>query len=682
MSAIACPDVGLLQAMLEGAVVDDGSLTTHVDECATCRERLERLCSSTPSLAMGLRVAPLEVDPEYMQALQRLLGTGESGQQLGEYRLLGTLGRGGMGTVFRAMHVRLEKQVALKLVGADRGHDPALRARFSREIKAAGRLQHRHVVQATDAGEVDGVPYLVMELFEGSIDLARLVKSRGPLPIAEACAAAMQASAGLQAAHDQGLIHRDVKPSNLLLTRDGTIKLLDLGLALLDDSDTPLDVEVAAEATNPGTDGLTSASLVLGTKEYMAPEQRRDSHRIDPRADVFGLGKTLCCLLTGTPAPLNLRGLPRGLQAVITRMLAGVPEERYATATEVGLALAPWARGADLVRLLSGQAIRSRRRLPSWLAVVGLFAGSLGGLLWLLQPTPAIERDTASVSEEQPLVPGRLPMAPDEADALQRRWAASVGHPVDFAPPIGPRLRLVPPGEFGLSGEFRVRITKPYYLGTNEVTRGEYAAFVAETGYTTLPERTGRGACVVHYELINGLKYHTQATKPEFTWKTPGHMTVSDRHPMNCLGWVDSVAYCDWLSKKTGAAYRLPSEAEWKWACRSGEANPVPADEMSLGWSSRNSLEPQPVGTRKPNSWGFFDLIGNVGEHCLDGMMPYPVGAIDDYVAPPNNPLRSRVYASSSYMNFGSPYDHRFPVSPSTGASSAVGFRVLRELPK
>ena len=466
-------------------------------------------------------------------------------------------------------------------------------------------------MQATDAGEVDGVPYLVMELFEESIDLAKLVKRRGPLPVAEACAVAMQAAAGLQAAHDQGLIHRDVKPSNLLLTRDGTVKVLDLGLALLDETDPlPDAIDPPSDSTDPGAEALTSASLVLGTKKYMAPEQRRDSHRIDARADIYGLGKTLCCLLTGTPAPTGLLGVPRGLQAVLAKMLAERPEDRYATATEAGRALASWARGADLARLHAGMAPLPPRRWPGLIAAVVIVC--LVGLATMTRVLRSTS-DTASRTDAERLQPGKLPMTPNEAQELQSRWAAQVHQPIDLAPPIGPIMRLVPPGELGLSGELRVRITRPYYLGVYEVTVGEFAAFVAETNHLTLPETNGKGACLTYFVEQDGILRPTHATKPEFNWRSPGHFTTSDRHPVSCIGWDDSVAYCDWLSKKLHANYRLPSEAEWRWASRAGMNGDSPPDDVSFGWLKRNCREPQPVGGKRPNPWGLYDLIGNVG---------------------------------------------------------------------
>src|SRR5262249_40919805 len=172
---------------------------------------------------------------------------------LGHYRLVAKLGEGGMGAVYKAVHTKLERVVALKVLPAERLADPQAVTRFEREMRAVGKLQHPNIVAAHDAGEIDGTHYLVMELVEGS-DLARLVRDRGPLPIAEACELIRQAALGLAHAHEHGLVHRDIKPSNLMLARAAqssappTVKVLDLGLALLSDG----HVEAAGELTSTG----------------------------------------------------------------------------------------------------------------------------------------------------------------------------------------------------------------------------------------------------------------------------------------------------------------------------------------------------------------------------------------------------------------------------------------------
>jgi serine/threonine protein kinase len=266
-----------------------------------------------------------------------------------------------MGTVYRAQHTHLRRPVALKLLRPERLGNPTMRQRFFREAAAVGRLDHPHIVRATDAGEDAGRPFLVMELLDG-LDLQKVLRHGGPLPVADACEIVRQAALGLQCAHERGLVHRDVKPSNLLLTSQGCVKVLDLGLAHL------------------GTDPLTGeehslSEPVLGTADYMAPEQATAPRQVDARADVYGLGCTLYALLTGSPpfagretlyqkmkahaeeppVPLGVRrsDLPAPLTALVDRMLSKNPAERPASAGAVAAALAPYAPGADLRRLIA-----------------------------------------------------------------------------------------------------------------------------------------------------------------------------------------------------------------------------------------------------------------------------------------------------------------------------------------
>jgi hypothetical protein len=272
---------------------------------------------------------------------------------LGEYELLERLGAGGMGEVYRARHRRLGKLVALKVLGQARlGCGEAL-ARFRREAEAVGQLDHPHLVEAHDAGEHDGVVYLVLKLIDG-VDLQRLVKERGPLPADEACELVRQAALGLQHLHERGLVHRDIKPSNLMRTPAGTVKVLDLGLARLRSSTT--------------ADELTAPNVLMGTPDYLAPEQIDNAAGVDIRADLYSLGATLFYLLTGkapfdhhrgTLAKLKAHGhepppdvralrpdVPDGVAALVARLLAKRPEQRFATPQELADALAPFTTPA------------------------------------------------------------------------------------------------------------------------------------------------------------------------------------------------------------------------------------------------------------------------------------------------------------------------------------------------
>jgi CheY-like chemotaxis protein/tRNA A-37 threonylcarbamoyl transferase component Bud32 len=276
------------------------------------------------------------------------------------YEILGELGRGGMGVVYKARHHRMNRLVALKIIDKQYLTNPDTAHRFYKEAQAVAQLSHPNIVLAYDAGEVNGTHYLAMEYIEG-LDLARLVAQSGPLPVPQACDYIRQAALGLQHSHERGLVHRDIKPSNLLVTQPtpalagvpgspgGVIKILDLGMALLAPA---MDAKA-----NPS---LTREGRVVGTVDYMAPEQWVNAHTVDIRADLYSLGCTFYFLLTGRvpfpgeapmekmlkhhldePAPLEKSrpDVPPGVSAVIRRLMAKRPEDRYRTPAELAEAL-------------------------------------------------------------------------------------------------------------------------------------------------------------------------------------------------------------------------------------------------------------------------------------------------------------------------------------------------------
>jgi hypothetical protein len=337
----------------------------------------------------------------------RLLGGRGDDLVLGPYALLEPLGEGGMGEVFKARHLNLGRVAALKVLRPDLLRRPNALRRFRREVRAAARLAHPNVVRAYDAGESGGRPFLVMEYVEG-VDLARLVHESGPLEVAQACEYVRQSALGLQHAHAHGLVHRDVKPSNLLLTPDGVVKLLDLGLARL-------SRPAAGERSG---DGITRDGVTVGTPDFLAPEQARASRAADARADLYALGCTLYFLLTGPvpfpgvsvgekllrhqtaePEPLErLRPeVPPAVVAVVRKLMAKEPADRYQTSAELADALARWEEPAAKVpasvwaeavgpagarrRPVPASGRRGRRALAVGLAAAGLTGLVLAGAL-------------------------------------------------------------------------------------------------------------------------------------------------------------------------------------------------------------------------------------------------------------------------------------------------------------
>jgi len=269
------------------------------------------------------------------------------GLVVGDYLILDKLGEGGMGVVFKARHRRLGHKVALKILRPRLARDRKLVLRFRREIHATALVDHPNIVAVLDADEDRGVHYLTMQYIEG-IDLDGFVRNGGTLPVAQAVDCVMQAARGLAAAHARGIIHRDIKPGNLMLDTTGTIRVLDLGLALLS--------EGAGQLADTAAMTLTQAGAYMGTVDYMAPEQAQNSHTVDHRADIYSLACTLHFLLTGRPpfegaTPLSrliahqqmpapsLRGkrpdVTLALDAVYQAMMAKQPDDRLGSMTDV-----------------------------------------------------------------------------------------------------------------------------------------------------------------------------------------------------------------------------------------------------------------------------------------------------------------------------------------------------------
>jgi serine/threonine protein kinase len=370
---------------------------------------------------------------------------------LGPYQLLELLGEGGMGRVYKARHRWLQRIVALKIIREEFAGDGEAIGRYRREVEAMGRLSHPNVVHALEAGLEGGRHFLVMEYVDG-MDLRRVVQERGPLPVALACDCVRQAALGLMHLQEHGLAHRDIKPTNLLLTRDEVIKVADFGLARLHESARP-------------TRTLTKDGSLLGTPDFLAPEQATSPHLAGIHADIYSLGCTFYYLLCGhvpfprgsyldkivqhceaEPDPIERHrsGVPLAVCQILRKMMAKKPEDRYRTPAEVVEALAPFCRegarnrdrrgwSAAIIRAVasastktaSALATSGRRPLASHLALgtgaVGLAGAMLGGLL-ALNPHPL--GAVLPRAEGAPREPARAQVVPAPAststDPLQR----------------------------------------------------------------------------------------------------------------------------------------------------------------------------------------------------------------------------------------------------------------------
>ena len=568
---------------------------------------------------------------------------------LGPYLLLDLLGEGGMGRVYKARHTRLDRDVALKVIRQERLTRPTVVERFHQEIRASAQLSHPNVVLAFDADEADGVHYFSMEYVEGT-DLARRVRDGGPVPYGVAIDYARQAALGLQHAGERGLVHRDVKPSNLLVTPAGQVKLLDLGLAMLNDA-TAADSDL--RVTRPG--------VVLGTPDYLAPEQAQNPTGVDIRADIYALGGTLYFLVTGHPPyggesatekviqhitspPPSLLAVrpdaPPQLDAVIRWMMAKRPEDRPQTPGQAAHALLLLATPVE----------------PPPTAV-GFPPATIPPPPATVPPPPATTPTDLTFFDEAPLLPppprpayrprgeragrgrgvlimlgiggGLLVGLAVAALVATRRGGGDGPLPAEFVNGIGMKLIKLDGGTYrrgATAGEpgaepadgppTEAIVLGPLYVATTETTDGQY-------------------------RRIMGISPSRAAAR----------MRKSGDAPVDSVTWDEAVTFCAKLTaadkgRRTGWAYRLPTEAEWEYACRAGTDTPFSSgpklvygrggvfsldreaatkgslgeEDVTAGVMEKNL--PYPAGTSFPNPFGLQDMHGNVAEWCADVFTP------------------------------------------------------------
>ena len=512
---------------------------------------------------------------------------------IGSYVVLDRIGAGGMGRVYKAMHRQMRRTVALKVLPKSRRTDPHAQARFMREVRASARLNHPNIVTAFDVKDEGDLTYLVMEYVKGA-SLSDLIKTHGKLAPPQAAAIAHQVALALEHACERGVVHRDIKPGNILLTERGTVKVLDMGLARIEHPESDPD--------RPGT--LTADGVVIGTVDYLSPEQAMDSHRVDTRADIYSLGCTLYHMLSGRvpfpgenvaeklmkhqmreaePVTTLAPDVPDELVTVVVRMMAKRPGDRFQTPAEVTQALQPWA----------GQSVAE--------LVASVPAGGSGS------PSPSTATGVPKPSKPAPAPQGPASAAPKPskpAPAPPRRVPGSTSNR------IGMKLRLIragefvmgsPPGEGGRDddeAQHRVRITQRFYMSVHPVTNDEYLEF-------------------------NG-DHHSG--------EYDGHSLTVGNHPVVNISWHDAAAFCAWLSEQEGRTYRLPTEAEWEYACRAGTTTPfnfgetISTDQanydgtLTYGGGREGVYRTctTPVGQFGPNAWGLCDMHGNVWEWCHD----------------------------------------------------------------
>jgi len=535
------------------------------------------------------------------------------GQSLGRYHILEQLGEGGMATVYKAYDTRLETDVAVKVIRTENltlGTMERALKRFEREAKALARLTHPNIVKVTDYGEYEGKPYLVMPYLPGGTLKERLGQ---PIPWREAARLLISIAEALDFAHSQNMIHRDVKPSNILLTQRGQPMLTDFGIAKI------LDLEETAD--------LTGTGMGIGTPEYMAPEQW--TGKTSTQSDQYALGVVLYEMLTGrkpytadTPAAILLkqateplprpsqfaRDLPEKVERLLLKVLARNPADRYpsigefATALESALTNSPLPQG-------EGPGVRSahpRARTLDTQATVNQMEGST-----IKEPSAPRTRSTQTIT-------------PSSSPSLLRYWplaligillvgALSIGlFAALFQPPRavldeindtqGVAMRLVPAGEFTMGSDSGFDNEKPihqvyldaYYIDKYEVTNAKYKACV-NTDVCDPPKDSSS---------ITRSNYYGN---PEF-----------DDYPVIHVDWNMSKTYCEWRGAQ------LPTEAQWEKAARGTDGRTYPwgndSPYSNLLNYNNNVGDTTEVGKYPAGAsvYGVLDMAGNVWEWVMD----------------------------------------------------------------
>jgi serine/threonine protein kinase len=390
-----------------------------------------------------------------------------------KFRIVRELGRGGMGVIYLAEHRVMDKRVALKVISPAVLDNPQALARFQAEVKAAGRLDHQNIARAYDADQAGDLHFLVMEFVEGQ-SLAQLLEKKGPLPIAAACHYVRQAAVGLQHACEREMVHRDIKPHNLMLTPKGVVKVLDFGLARL-------------RSEHRAGSRLTQLESFMGTPEYVSPEQATDAREADIRADIYSLGCTLYALLAGRPpfveetvvkvvlahiekaaAPLHeLRpDVSAELSAVVAKMLAKDRAQRYQRPIEVAQALVPFIKAGSQMGVPSAVSATAGVALPSTGTRIGGDTSRVTGPGAGASKPPAEAAPAAAEAEKvspfsdlgEPATPARVPKKtgrhasklPPPGPPVWRRPAVRIGAGVAL-------LVLATLGGLWAAGVFRVK---------------------------------------------------------------------------------------------------------------------------------------------------------------------------------------------------------------------------------
>ncbi len=710
---------------LDEACGDDGDLRAQVEKLLRAHSRagnfLEQpVAGDRPTEVLDALTdpepTPDAINPPPNETLFDFLESSDVPDRLGKlgpYEVIELIGRGGMGVVFRTHDPKLNRVVAVKVLAPEFAANPTARKRFLREARAAAAVSHTHVVTIHAVEDDDKTPYLVMECIDGQT-LQDKIEREGTLQLEAILRIGSQIAAGLAAAHGQGLVHRDVKPSNILLENGvERVKITDFGLARAVD-----DI------------GITRTGDVAGTPEFMSPEQAQGL-AVEHRSDLFSLGSVLYAMCTGrspfradsavaalrrvcddVPRPIGEVNpeIPEELIAIIDRLLAKNPDERFQTAEEVadllsrhlaclqhptnrpptspvdvtqdlsaivgpGDTLAPSRRGPSrrqtwsvvglvLLAVLVGVSITEATGVTQFAAtVIRILKGEGTEVVNGKSPPPAAETGTADVEppRQEDKVPWTAILPPDAPEPAvapfdsatakrhQEAWADYLDVPIEREIELaeGEKLTLV----LIPPGEF--------LMGSSEE---EHARFLGEAKATGLwdairvPHEVPQHRVKITQPFCLGRYEFTQAQWAAVIGDNPSKIE-DHANPVERVSWEETQPLLEKLNQEhaiEGMEFVLPTEAQWEYACRAGTTTPWHwgGSEDALVEFANSTGTPGPVGQLRPNPWGLYDMHGNVWEWCADWY------GTDYYSVSPQNDPRG-LTAATSRVNRGGSWYHR-----------------------
>ena len=594
------------------------------------------------------------------QAEQIIAGKGDS-LTFGKYIIQEKLGAGGMGQVFKAYHPESAKLVAIKVILPQGKFDTESVKRFEREVKASEKLVHPNIIAVLDSGSSKGSLFMVMELIEGK-DLFELINEKGKLSVNEAVAYIIQAARALEHAHANGVIHRDVKPANLIADSHGFLKIVDMGLA-----------KIQAGENEDKVSMLTTNTAIMGSADFMSPEQTVSTKNVDTRTDIYSLGASFYFLLTAKvmypqkatfsklishrQAPISSLKFMRPdvsqkLDDIYTKMVAKKVGDRYQSMTELildlealekesgtqdllkqGAALNPFqVNGVNFLDLddnsikpKKSAGIFSNRKIALFCAGLLVLVGLLFVILFIPKNT-MVKNDINNTNDAQDAFlepPFDFNQAQEEQQSLAKTLGLAVETTVDLGKGVNLAMILIPQGKFIMGSplsepghkddelQHQVVFSRPYLIGKYEVTQEQWEAVMGDN-----PSQT-KGA----------------------------------KLPVTNISWNDCQNFISKLNAKTESNYRFPTEAEWEFACRSGAKSAYSVgDKITKNDANYENVKAgvKPVGSYKPNAFGLYDMHGNVWEFCSDWYGAYAAGKSIDPMGVNNG--RDHVLRGGSYF--------------------------------